>query len=527
MKIALIGSEAAGKTTFLAMLSEYCRINPNAPIQMRAITADTNRYVASRLGILQRGEWPEGTKIGDFKQLRWHISLPRRKTTAELHVCDFSGQRFRQLFTSDYHLSSMDKLSEDHKQILDYIVDADLVIMLVDFSMFTGQLSAEILADNRFMVEVLFSPWLSHKQRFLLATKADLHPRNLDVRELVQKHVGPCPPEVFCSKVTAVTTEQRAGETPSRVPATPLVSEYMDVVCAKIATSTQETVAFEMVARVILCVSIVVVAIAGLIVGGVPGFIIALFVVIGLYCARAHLFPNSVVVKTRDACRTLPCSLGIKTRSGVLVALSILGVVSPLLASVNDLEELKPTIAKTVEHNYYDINNGEVLRISRDDKWGDDDYEVRNISPKAILNIQVFFRNRQYDHTLDRLLPNTSHTFKGIPDKWGSNDEGNVSVRYDVEEKSQLTNMFEMAKEAIDYVATDVPQKMRDIESAKASEKTLESELLKNVREAAAKEREWTLKRGILGGHKWKDRLEKLLIPVAASNTASTSRPAN
>lgn len=304
----------------------------------------------------------------------------------------------------------------------------------------------------------------------------------MDVRELVRKHVGPCPPEVHCAKVTAVRTQQQIEEgKPVRVPTLPLASQYMDAVCAEIRASTVTT----QITRTVIMIMWAVAATVTVAVGKLDGIV--------LVAAVAFVF---FWVKPRLA-----------TRAGIPLILATMGGSLPVLASVDDVPELKPIITKDINQGFSDrtMPGLEIVRIGR---WGDDDYWVKNASSKPILNIRIFYVGKQYDRPCGQLLPWEEHTFTGIPDDW----DDKVTLRFDVEEKSQMSQMLDMAKEAIDYAykPADVLTKSKRLDNAKGSRNLLTQELIENVK-AADKEEGWWSPTGMLRKHTWQKRLEQLL----------------
>jgi hypothetical protein len=125
-KIAIIGTEGAGKTVFLSVLAMRCRSPASGQAWLEWKTSETQRYVAHAWDTLQNQDWPPSTPTGTFRRLEWMLHTSDGKSHS-LRVFDPAGQDIRAIFES-----AESDLTNNQKELKQILNDADVVLFLVN-----------------------------------------------------------------------------------------------------------------------------------------------------------------------------------------------------------------------------------------------------------------------------------------------------------------------------------------------------------------------------------------------------------
>lgn len=236
MKIAIIGQDGAGKTTFLSMFARHIA-NRRDPLDIIPENLATGRYVATAWDRLDRAEWPVPTPEGNFERLAWKIKSDAQ-ALHDLVLLDYAGQDMREILLEE----KPEELSGVRKELREYIEHSDLLIYLLDMESFVGCASMVEANENLWMFKTFLTRdnW-KNKHRFLVITKSDLYAAiiaesNGDVWSMIEQHR----PRIFslasfsdeaakikCFPVTSVRETislEESGE-PTRKPRLPLESE--------------------------------------------------------------------------------------------------------------------------------------------------------------------------------------------------------------------------------------------------------------------------------------------------------------
>lgn len=139
-RIAVIGSEGSGKTILICTLAKrFAAVQPGRPALIAKDRA-TAMYVERAWSYLQNQEWPPSTRPGELASLTWQIAQDSQRT--DLKMLDVAGQDLRQLF-SEGRANAIDQLPGELAQIVDYVRNADIFVLLVNLADFLGESNPE------------------------------------------------------------------------------------------------------------------------------------------------------------------------------------------------------------------------------------------------------------------------------------------------------------------------------------------------------------------------------------------------
>jgi hypothetical protein len=125
-KIAIIGTEGAGKTVFLSVLAMRYRSPASGQAWLEWKTKETQDYVAQAWDTLQNQDWPPSTPTGTFRLLEWMLHTSDGKSHS-LRVFDPAGQDIRAIFES-----AESELTNNQKELKQTLNDADVFLFLVN-----------------------------------------------------------------------------------------------------------------------------------------------------------------------------------------------------------------------------------------------------------------------------------------------------------------------------------------------------------------------------------------------------------
>jgi len=165
-KIAIIGTEGAGKTVFVTVWSKLLeKQEEGRPFIIPDPTTYT--YIEKNWSKLRNGQWPESTPQSEFVHLFWRLKLPSGQL-CQINVCDVAGHDIRRLFTGNKPQANDDPT----KAIYDTVVAASIVLVIINLQDFITTTEsqridncANLLSMLQFMfdqkkeVALVFSQW--------------------------------------------------------------------------------------------------------------------------------------------------------------------------------------------------------------------------------------------------------------------------------------------------------------------------------------------------------------------------------
>jgi hypothetical protein len=233
MKILNIGPKNAGKTVFLARITNYAtRQDSPVPIHIESFAAAAK--IEEIMKRLENGEWP----LRNFEGSPQEIFTFRlgSHTGKKIQFWDFPGEDYKKCMTDP----TAKDLSGDLKKLRETIEEAHMLIYLLDLDdLLKGN------TDNTWLFRdfLINSKWKNH-QRIVVLTKADrysghINQANGNIKKVVMdawpQGAIACPfisnsfPEIDFFAVTCVKTENRIKNgQPKWMPKPPLESEGLD-----------------------------------------------------------------------------------------------------------------------------------------------------------------------------------------------------------------------------------------------------------------------------------------------------------
>ena len=244
MKILTIGSEGAGKTVFLTMLTSYMS-GQSCPLPIYVETIKAAEKIDGFKQTLNSGDWPLSNLEGDPHEIfTFRLGGPKGR---RIHLWDFPGQLFRKSMLNPTAPDPLGYL----KKLRETIEEAHMLIYQLDMGkLLNAGASTKATEDAWLFMEFLTNPKWKNRQRLVVVTKADLY-RGLidqaggDLRELIKKawpdSIVPCPltsgsfPDVDFFAVTSVKAKRNSdGRDPPTIPKVPLESEGFEPLVERI-----------------------------------------------------------------------------------------------------------------------------------------------------------------------------------------------------------------------------------------------------------------------------------------------------
>jgi GTPase SAR1 family protein len=147
-QIAIVGTEGSGKTILATVLAKRMSSNTE-DIFLHPRDWQTAEYVEKVWSVLNCGEWWKSTEAGCTFELQWTFHIGRLKFPMKL--IDSAGQDLRELFSKDTYKKN--NLSNIHRNLLDYIQNASVVILVVNLLHFRGEPDALKRKQNEFVLK--------------------------------------------------------------------------------------------------------------------------------------------------------------------------------------------------------------------------------------------------------------------------------------------------------------------------------------------------------------------------------------
>ena len=136
-RIAIIGTEASGKTVLITVLAKrYSHVDAEG-LFLNPLDNATLKFVERTYQILAAGDWPASSPVGQLFKLRWRLQVKRDPhCNCEIRLVDSAGQDLRRIFGNDQDIRS---LPEHLRDLADYCRSADIVICLINLKDFVGE----------------------------------------------------------------------------------------------------------------------------------------------------------------------------------------------------------------------------------------------------------------------------------------------------------------------------------------------------------------------------------------------------
>lgn len=251
MRVFVIGPEGAGKTTFLAALSQFAEGQPDEYTFEPSNLASSN-YVVGVLEMLKSRKWPDSNKQETLEVLKWQFGRADDEIH-ELYLFDYAGQDMREVLTED----DVNKLQGLPSVLRKKIDDSYLLIYLLDMGgLITG--SAKDTNENSWFLKTFLSrPEWNCKRRIIVFTKNDKYGAMIDeaggdLREMILNHrpngiresvMRSQLEEIECFAVTSVkaaTILEKDGSKPLTEPRFPLEFEGFEPLVEAILSELED-----------------------------------------------------------------------------------------------------------------------------------------------------------------------------------------------------------------------------------------------------------------------------------------------
>jgi len=178
-KIAIIGTEGAGKTVFVTVWSKFLeKQEEGRPFIIP--DPSTYAYIEKNWSKLRNGQWPESTPQSEFVNLFWRLKMPSGHI-CQINVCDVAGHDIRRLFTGNRPQSSDDPT----KAIYDTLAAANIVLVIINLKDFITTTEVQridncanllsmlqYMFDQKKKVALVFSQW--HEYEAWVASHGDV-----------------------------------------------------------------------------------------------------------------------------------------------------------------------------------------------------------------------------------------------------------------------------------------------------------------------------------------------------------------
>ena len=131
--IAVMGTEGAGKTVFMACLIKHAQ-QAGQGVTFDPQSAEAQLYVDTVWRRLRDQDWPPSTPAGQIPVFEWTLNLPG-VTALPFRLIDPPGHDLRRIFSADANLASS---PPDLQELASTVATSDIVILLVNLADFLG-----------------------------------------------------------------------------------------------------------------------------------------------------------------------------------------------------------------------------------------------------------------------------------------------------------------------------------------------------------------------------------------------------
>jgi len=132
--IAIIGTEACGKTVFVTALAKRFMSPDEHGVFIEPRTRETAKYVDRVWRMLSDCDWPPSTNQGELNELQWRFHASD-ETSCDFRIIDCAGHDLRVLF-SDEQIDNAESLPEPLQKVANYCRTADIVLFTVNINNF-------------------------------------------------------------------------------------------------------------------------------------------------------------------------------------------------------------------------------------------------------------------------------------------------------------------------------------------------------------------------------------------------------
>jgi hypothetical protein len=130
VRIAILGSEASGKTVFITALAHHFRENMPGRPYLDPANKTANDFLSKNWRLLEDGQWPFATAKNQLHRASFH--LHHGQHAHPLRLLDFAGEHYRAVFGDD----DPDLSSETTSALWQYACEADITLILVSLDDF-------------------------------------------------------------------------------------------------------------------------------------------------------------------------------------------------------------------------------------------------------------------------------------------------------------------------------------------------------------------------------------------------------
>ncbi|MDR0392087.1 MAG: hypothetical protein LBH59_09280 [Planctomycetaceae bacterium] len=172
-QIAIVGTEGSGKTILATVLAKRMSSNTE-DVFLHPRDWQTAEYVEKVWGALNGGEWWKSTEAGCTFELQWTFHIGR--LSFPMKLIDSAGQDLRELFSKDTYKKN--NLSNIQRDLLDYIQNASVIILVVNLLHFRGEPDSLKRKQNEFILKEvidMFAADSRHQDIAVIFTAWDLY----------------------------------------------------------------------------------------------------------------------------------------------------------------------------------------------------------------------------------------------------------------------------------------------------------------------------------------------------------------
>jgi hypothetical protein len=172
--IAIIGTEAAGKTVFVTVLTRRLNQRPEKGLLLDP-EPKTFKHIETIWHKLNHREWPKRTDQGQSVDLRWRVilSLPGGLRTGEMRVIDASGHDIRPIFADD-NVLALDAMPPAQRLLVEYCRSADIVVFVADLNHYIEKPDSDKHINEETILKSAMDFLRKHSRKYcLVLTKWD------------------------------------------------------------------------------------------------------------------------------------------------------------------------------------------------------------------------------------------------------------------------------------------------------------------------------------------------------------------
>lgn len=132
--IAIIGTEACGKTVFVTTLAKRFMTPDEQGVFIEPRTRATAKYIDRVWRMLSDCDWPPANHQGELNELHWRFHASP-EMSCDIRIIDCAGHDLRVLF-SDEQVDNVESLPKPLQKVANYCRTADIVLFTVNINNF-------------------------------------------------------------------------------------------------------------------------------------------------------------------------------------------------------------------------------------------------------------------------------------------------------------------------------------------------------------------------------------------------------